>query len=87
MPIHGFEQQLVHFEIFPVVHSCPNGVFCFSIRKDSKWINIKRNIEEFISLKIIEDGFPECLICYEEITSEVGYCNVCRFIYCFECFF
>ena len=21
MPIHGFEQQLVHFEIFPVVHS------------------------------------------------------------------
>ena len=22
MLIHGFEQQLVHFEIFPVVHSC-----------------------------------------------------------------
>ena len=35
-----------------------NGVFLFSIQKDSKWIDIKRNIEKFISPKLLQDGFP-----------------------------
>ena len=64
----------------------PNGVFVFSIKKDSKCINIKRSIEEFISQKLFQNGFPECLICYEEITTQAGYCSVCSFIYCYECF-
>ena len=42
----------------------PNGVFIFSISKDSEWINIKRIIDRFINLP--EDGLPECLIYYEK---------------------
>ena len=62
----------------------PNGVFIFSINEESKWIDIKRTIENFIHLP--EDALPECLICYEKIKTEVGFCEVCAFIYCGKCY-
>ena len=64
----------------------PNGAFLFSILEDSKWVDIKRNIEDFISNRLLQNTFPECLICYEKITSGAAYCRKCSFIFCFDCF-
>ena len=82
-PQYKFNNKHKYYEVF--FHH-PNGDCILSINEDSKWIEIKRNIKKIISSELTKNGFPECLICYEEITSKVGYCNVCTFIYCQDCF-
>ena len=62
------------------------SIIKLSILEDSKWIDIKKNIEKRVSFYKENHGLPECLICYEKITTTVGYCNVCSLIFCRDCF-
>ena len=63
-----------------------NGFCVITFKEDSRWSDIKRNIEKIISPHLLENGKPECLVCYEKIETIVGYCNVCSFTFCRECF-
>ena len=58
-----------------------NGAFLFSIFKDSKWDDIKRNIEDYIYNRLFQNTFPDCLICYEKITTGSAYCRKCRYLF------
>ena len=84
-PKYSFNPFTKNHEVSFIDLNSPS-LITLSILEDSTWIDIKKNIEKRIAFYKENYGLPECLICYEKITSVVGYCRMCTLIYCYDCF-
>ena len=62
----------------------PDRIIALTILPDSKWNELKKQIENKISN--LTSTLNDCQVCFNQIVFHVIYCRQCSFIMCQDCF-